>query len=227
MRRELREIHFFLCNLTHSRWASTLPSFLWLVRIFSSLPGSRLTNFYRDASSALTTRQPMVELYLLTFSRYPLRKKEHKNRTHGFRISRCAGYLLDHSGDEGIISSGILHRSSPMWRGGEGTPLLLCSVMQILYDYNVIPGIYLSFIILGVFPQKLSFGVFPVHRMASPACCRLKQVPLAVGGLRNQTPTVMTVNTSNGISHPLIKTSLLGVVRAQYQYFPSSNPSGE
>ena len=53
--------------------------------------------------SALTTRQPMVEFYLLTFPHFPLRKKEHKsyfgrNRTHDFRTSRCAGYLLDHSG---------------------------------------------------------------------------------------------------------------------------------
>ena len=52
-----------------------------------------------------TTRQPMVEFYLLTFPRFPLRKKEHKsyfgkNRTHDFRTSRCAAYLLDHSGDE-------------------------------------------------------------------------------------------------------------------------------
>ena len=31
----------------------TLPSFLWLLRIFPSLPGSRLTNLYHDASSAL------------------------------------------------------------------------------------------------------------------------------------------------------------------------------
>ena len=51
-----------------------------------------------------TTRQPMVEFYLLTFPRFPLRKKEHKsysgkNRTHDFRTSRCAAYLLDHSGD--------------------------------------------------------------------------------------------------------------------------------
>ena len=43
--------------------------------------------------------------YLLTFPRFPLRKKEHKsyfgkNRTHNFRTSKCAGYLLDHSGDE-------------------------------------------------------------------------------------------------------------------------------
>ena len=47
----------------------------------------------------------MVEFYLLTFPRIPLRKKEHKsyfgkNRTHDFRTSRCAAYLLDHSGDE-------------------------------------------------------------------------------------------------------------------------------
>ena len=52
--------------------------------------------------STFTTRQPMVEFYLLTFPRFPLRKKEHKsyfgkNRTHDFRTSRCAGYLLDHS----------------------------------------------------------------------------------------------------------------------------------
>ena len=54
--------------------------------------------------STLTTRQLMVEFYLLTFPRFPLPKKEHKsyfgkNQTHDFRTSRCAGYLLDHSGD--------------------------------------------------------------------------------------------------------------------------------
>ena len=47
----------------------------------------------------------MVELYLLTFPRFPLRKKEHKSyfgkiRTHDFLTSRCADYLLDHSDDE-------------------------------------------------------------------------------------------------------------------------------
>ena len=40
----------------------------------------------------------MVEFYLLTFPRFPLRKKEHKsyfgkNQTHDFRTSRCADYL--------------------------------------------------------------------------------------------------------------------------------------
>ena len=62
--------------------------------------------------STLTTRQLMVEFYLLTFPRFPLRKKEHKsyfgkNRTHDFRTSRCAGYLLDHSGDE-LLRVGIV-----------------------------------------------------------------------------------------------------------------------
>ena len=53
----------------------------------------------------------MVEFYLLAFPRIPLRKKEHKsyfgkNRTHDFlRTSRCAGYLLDHSGDEDEVET--------------------------------------------------------------------------------------------------------------------------
>ena len=47
--------------------------------------------------STLTTRQLMVEFYLHTFPRFPLRKKEHKSY---FRTSRCADYLLDHSGDD-------------------------------------------------------------------------------------------------------------------------------
>ena len=95
---------FFFFNLTYSRWTSSLPSCLWSQRIFPSLPGSRLTLFLsRCKFSTLTTRQPMVEFYLLAFPRFPLRKKEHKsyfgkNRTHDFRTSRCAGYLLDHSG---------------------------------------------------------------------------------------------------------------------------------
>ena len=97
---------FFFFHLTYSRWTSSLPSCLWSQRIFPSLPGSRLTFFLsRCKFSTLTTRQPMVEFYLLTFPRFPLRKKEHisyfgKNRTHDFRTSRCAAYLLDHSGDE-------------------------------------------------------------------------------------------------------------------------------
>ena len=91
-------LHFFsfsFFHLTYSRWTSSLPSCLWSQRIFPSLPGSRLTIFLsRCKFSTLTTRQLMVEFYLLTFPRFPLRKKEYKsyfgkNRTHDFRTSRC------------------------------------------------------------------------------------------------------------------------------------------
>ena len=77
--------------------------------VTKDLPISRRFTPYNFLSrckfSTLTTRQPMVEFYLLTFPRFPVRKKEHKsyfgkNRTHDFRTSRCAGYLLDHSGDD-------------------------------------------------------------------------------------------------------------------------------
>ena len=103
-----RSLGYFILffNLTYSRCTSALPSCLWSQRIFPSLPGSRLTIFLsRCKFSTLTTRQPMVEFYLLTSPRFPLRKKEHKsyfgkNRTHDFRTSRCADYLLDHSGDD-------------------------------------------------------------------------------------------------------------------------------
>ena len=91
---------------TYSRWTSSLPSCLWSLRIFPSLPGLRLTVFYRDASSALLQLvNQWLNFTLLTFPRFLLRKKEPKsyfgkNRTHDFLSSRCAGYLLDHSGDD-------------------------------------------------------------------------------------------------------------------------------
>ena len=100
---------FFFFHLTYSRWTSSLPSCLWSQRIFPSLPGLRLTIFLsRCKFSTLTTRQPMVEFYLLTFPRFPLRKKEHKsyfgkNRTHDFRTSRCAACL-----DSTIIDSSTI-----------------------------------------------------------------------------------------------------------------------
>ena len=67
-------------------------------------------DFYRDASPAiLQLVNQWLNFYLLTFPSFPLRKKEHKsyfgkNRTHDFRTSKCAGYLLDHSGDERLIT---------------------------------------------------------------------------------------------------------------------------
>ena len=44
-------LFFLFFNLTYSRWTSSLPSCLWSQRISPSLPGSRLTTFYRDDAS--------------------------------------------------------------------------------------------------------------------------------------------------------------------------------
>ena len=87
-------------NTTHTVVTKDLPISPWFT------PYDFLS---RCKFSTLTTRQPMVEFYSLTFPRFPLQTKEHKsyfgkNRTHRFRTSRCAGYLLDHSGDEGLVS---------------------------------------------------------------------------------------------------------------------------
>ena len=73
-------IYIFFLNLTYSRWTSSLPSCLWSLRIYPSLPGPRLTNFYRGASSAiLQLVNQWLDFYLLTSPRFPLRKKEHKS----------------------------------------------------------------------------------------------------------------------------------------------------
>ena len=60
----------------------------------------------------------MVEFYLLTFPRFPVRKEEHKsyfgkNRTHdSCTTSRCAGYLLDHLGDERMDGESIAQKDA-------------------------------------------------------------------------------------------------------------------
>ena len=87
----------------------TLPSCLWPLRIFPSLLGSRLTIFYRDASSAILQ---LVNQWLdFTSSRSQAFRYGRKNTNptlarvelNDFRNSRCAGYLLDHSGDELVL----------------------------------------------------------------------------------------------------------------------------
>ena len=145
----------FFFHLTYSRWTSSLPSCLWSQRIFPSLPGSRLTFFLsRCKFSTLTTRQLMVEFYLLTFPRFPLRKKQHKsyfgtNRTHDFRTSRCAAYLLDYSGDE--LGQGKLMFPCPraclrIWSRGTGLAVpfsasLLISILRLnlVLTYGIPP----------------------------------------------------------------------------------------
>ena len=71
---------FFFFHLTYSRWTSSLPSCLWSQRIFPSLPGSRLTIFYRDASSALLQ---LVNQWLnFTYSRSHAFRYESKGFTY-------------------------------------------------------------------------------------------------------------------------------------------------
>ena len=71
-------------------------------------------NFFiaMQVQHSYNSSRSLAGFYLLTFPCFPLRKKEHKsyfgkNRTHDFRTSRCAAYLLDHSGDEPL--HGIIH----------------------------------------------------------------------------------------------------------------------
>ena len=89
----------YMCDHT------SLQSCLWSLRIFPSLPGPRLTKFYRDASSALLQ---LVNQWLhFTYSRSHAFRYKRKNTnptlvrtelTTSALYSRCAGYLLDHSG---------------------------------------------------------------------------------------------------------------------------------
>ena len=46
-------LSYLFMYFTYSRWTSSLPSCLWPLRIFPSLPGSHLTISYRDANSAI------------------------------------------------------------------------------------------------------------------------------------------------------------------------------
>ena len=112
----------FFFHLTYSRWTSHYHPACGH-KGSSHLSPVHASQFFlsRCKFSTLTTRQPMVGFYLLTFPRFPLRKKEHKsyfgkNRTHDFRTSRCAAYLLDHS--RSYIPPSGPTRSTPTSRTG-------------------------------------------------------------------------------------------------------------
>ena len=95
----------FLCFQSHLQPMDLITILPVVTKDLSVYPRFTPYDFLsRCKFSNLTTRQPMIEFYLLTFPRFPLWKKEHKsyfckNRTYDFRTSRCAGYLLDHSDD--------------------------------------------------------------------------------------------------------------------------------
>ena len=95
-----------LCENSINQSNQSLPSCLWSLRILPSLLGSRLTILYRDASSVIL--QPVNQWLDFTYSRshafcYGRNNTNSnlvENRTHDFRTSRCAGYLLDHQFDK-------------------------------------------------------------------------------------------------------------------------------
>ena len=94
LRQLLSFLSFFFFHLTYSRWTSSLPSCLWPQRIFPSLPGSRLTIFYRDASSALLQ---LVNQWLnFTYSRSHAFRYERKNTNPTLvRIELTTSVLAD------------------------------------------------------------------------------------------------------------------------------------
>ena len=71
----------FFHYLTYSRWTSSLPSCLWLLRTFPFLPGPRHLIFYRDTSPAILQ---LVNQWL----------KSTYSRSHAFRYGRKKTILL-------------------------------------------------------------------------------------------------------------------------------------
>ena len=124
--------------------------------------------------STLTTRQPMVEFYLLTFPRFPLRKKKHKsyfgkNRTHDFRTSRCADNLLDHSGDE---LSGVLRL--PPWFAAEG----------YTYSSTAVVLQYCTVVLYSCLQQQQTGAGYHTRFEKWGACYLWSAVPLPFGPLQ-------------------------------------------
>ena len=84
---------------------ATLPSCLWPLNIFPSLPGSQLRFFYRDVSSSTlhVVHQPMVEFYLLhtvlTFTRFLLQTEPAFFSVYlHWRLCMCCSiYLCSHN----------------------------------------------------------------------------------------------------------------------------------
>ena len=77
--------------------------------------------------SALTTRQPMVEFYLLTFPRFPLRKKERKSY---FGKNRTPDRVMEQSGSIAYLEDfGLL--AGPTWRSGGFYPTRLIEIITV------------------------------------------------------------------------------------------------
>ena len=130
--------------------------------------------------STLTPRQPMVEVYLLTFPRFPLRKKEHKsyfgkNRTDDFRTSRCAGYLLDHSGDiivEHLLTAGVKTFTLLTLEPSLSTPFLALVGVHPHKSLFVLVTNLTRVVERACFPPNIlsvCWGIFPTMNIAARA----------------------------------------------------------
>ena len=87
----------------YSRWGP-LSTCMWALRIFPSLPGSRLCiamQVQHNYDPSTNGRILLTHVLTLSATDARINFMLDNNRTHDFRSSRCAGYLLDHSGDEG------------------------------------------------------------------------------------------------------------------------------
>ena len=67
---------------------ATMPSCLWSLRIFPSLPCSRLVIFYRDASAALFTPRQPIQWLDFTYSRSHAFRYGSQNKNHDFHKDR-------------------------------------------------------------------------------------------------------------------------------------------
>ena len=144
-----------------------IPSCLWSLslslslRIFPSLlslsPVHALRLFYRDAASSALLQLVNEWLNIFTYSRsHAFRYGRNNtnsgdnNRTHDFRTSRCAGYLLNHSGItlhyiEISMSTALSRFSSSVWWRG------------VLHPVNGAPRAR-SILSLYFLPSKWSFS---------------------------------------------------------------------
>ena len=89
----------------------TLSSCLWSLRIFPSLPGSRLTIFYRDASSALLQ---LVNQWLKGYIYSPL--------LFNIFFAAAIEVVLVRFSEDDIILKDLVHLEGDA-RVGAGTPL--------------------------------------------------------------------------------------------------------
>ena len=168
----------FFFNLTYSRWTS---SFTILPVVTKDLPiSTRFTPYdflSRCKFSTLTTRQPMVEFYLLTFTRFPLRKKKHKsyfgkNWTHDFRTtSRCADCLLEHSGDEGCIYDVCMVITySRVWINRVRLPILLVVSWTGKMNISLYPCVPENLVSRDGFSRPVSRQPAHLHTQANNKC---------------------------------------------------------